>query len=163
MSNRSLKNGENISPSNSSQPNLNRRLKKAVSLEGFVCLLVLVVFFGVLGYKMGFINAINTLLNTAHDLLMNTVFRIMAIAVVAGAIGSILTEFGVISLANKILSPLMEPLYGLPGASVISVFTTYLSDNPAVLTLAEDRRFRRYFKKYQLPALTNLGTAFAWD
>ena len=160
MSNRSLKNGENISPSNSSQPNSNRRLKKAVSLEGFVCLLVLVVFFGVLGYKMGFINAINTLLNTAHDLLMNTVFRIMAIAVVAGAIGSILTEFGVISLANKILSPLMEPLYGLPGASVISVFTTYLSDNPAVLTLAEDRRFRRYFKKYQLPALTNLGTAF---
>ncbi|SHD77526.1 CD0519/CD1768 family membrane protein [Schnuerera ultunensis] len=109
---------------------------------------------------MGLINAINTLLNTAYDLLMNTVFQIMAIAVIAGAIGNILTEFGVISLANKLLSPLMEPLYGLPGASVISIFTTYLSDNPAVLTLAEDKRFRRYFRKYQLPALTNLGTSF---
>lgn len=38
--------------------------------------------------------------------------------------------------------------------------TTYLSDNPAILTLADDASFRRYFKRYQLPALTNLGTAF---
>ncbi|WP_330216556.1 nucleoside recognition domain-containing protein, partial [Schnuerera ultunensis] len=121
---------------------------------------IIIGFFTILGSKMGLINAINTLLNTAYDLLMNTVFKIMAIAVIAGAVASILTEFGVISLANKLLSPLMKPLYGLPGASVISIFTTYLSDNPAVLTLAEDRRFRRYFKKYQLPALTNIGTSF---
>ncbi len=136
------------------------KLKKAVGLEGFVCLAIIIGFFTILGSKMGLINAINTLLNTAYDLLMNTVFKIMAIAVIAGAVASILTEFGVISLANKLLSPLMKPLYGLPGASVISIFTTYLSDNPAVLTLAEDRRFRRYFKKYQLPALTNIGTSF---
>ena len=37
---------------------------------------------------------------------------------------------------------------------------TYLSDNPAILTLADDDGFRCFFKKYQLPALTNLGTAF---
>ena len=36
----------------------------------------------------------------------------------------------------------------------------FLSDNPAILTFADDDNFRRYFKQYQLPALTNLGTAF---
>lgn len=136
------------------------KLKKAISIEGFLCLAIFIGFFTIIGIKMGFINSINTLLNTAYDLLMKTVFYIMAIAVVAGAIASILTEFGVIALANRALSPLMGPIYGLPGASAISVFTTYLSDNPAVLTLADDIRFRRYFKKYQLPALTNIGTAF---
>lgn len=140
------------------QENIN--LKKAISIEGLACLILLIGFFTILGVKMGFINSINTLLNTAYDLLMNTVFRIMAIAVVSGAISNILTEFGVVSIANKILSPLMKPIYGLPGASIVSVFTTYLSDNPAVLTLADDKIFRRYFKKYQLPALTNIGTAF---
>lgn len=136
------------------------RLKNAVSIEGIICLILLIGFFAILGTKMGFINSISTLLNTAYDLLVNTVFYIMAIAVVAGAIASILAEFGVIALANKLLSPLMKPIYGLPGASVMSIFTTYLSDNPAVLTLADDKRFRRYFKKYQLPALTNIGTAY---
>lgn len=136
------------------------RLKKAVSFEGIICLVLFIGFFVALANKMGFINSISTLLNTAYDLLINTVFYIMAIAVVAGAIANILTEFGVIALANRLLSPLMKPIYGLPGASVMSIFTTYLSDNPAVLTLADDKRFRRYFKKYQLPALTNIGTAF---
>lgn len=135
-------------------------LKKAISLEGFICMGIIISLFSILGSKMGFINVVNTLLSTAYDLLLNTVFQIMAIAVIAGAMANILTEFGVISIINKLLSPLMKPLYGLPGASVISIFTTYLSDNAAVLTLAEDRRFRKYFKKYQLPALTNLGTSF---
>ncbi|WP_353095349.1 hypothetical protein [Tissierella praeacuta] len=136
------------------------KLKKAVSIEGFICLAIVISFFTVLGMKMGLINSINTLLNTAYDLLMHTVFYIMAIAVVAGAVANILTEFGVIALANKLLSPLMAPIYGLPGASAMSVFTTYLSDNAAVLTLADDKRFCRYFKEYQLPALTNIGTSF---
>lgn len=135
-------------------------LKKNISTEGFVCLGVLILFFAGLSHYMGGMNMINTLLNTAYDLLMTVVFRIMAIAVIAGAVAYILTEFGVIAIANSLLAPLMKPLYGLPGASIIAVFTTYLSDNPAVLALADDRRFRKYFKKYQLPALTNLGTAF---
>lgn len=135
-------------------------LKKAVSLEGFICIGLIGGLFSILASRMGFINVINTLLATAYDLLLNTVFQIMAIAVIAGAMANILTEFGVISIINKILSPLMKPVYGLPGASVVSIFTTYLSDNAAVLTLADDRRFRKYFKKYQLPALTNLGTSF---
>lgn len=137
-----------------------RRLKKAVSIEGVVCLIVFLVFFITMGSAMGTVNMLNTLMNTAFKLLLETVLYIMAIAVMAGAISGLLSEFGVVSLVNKLLSPLMGPIYDLPGASTIGVVTTYLSDNPAILTLAEDKGFRRYFKKYQLPALTNLGTAF---
>ena len=136
------------------------RLKNAISLESLFFLIVFGVIFGTLGSQMGGTNMLNTMMNTAYDLLINTVFYIMAIAVVAGAFAGLLTEFGVVAAINKILSPLMKPLYGLPGASIVGVVTTYLSDNPAILTLADDPNFRRYFKKYQLPALTNIGTAF---
>ena len=136
------------------------RIKKAFSLEALVFLVTVVGVFGGLAGKMGTVNMLNTMMNTAYDLLMNTVLYIMAIAVIAGALSGLLTEFGIVAAINKILSPLMRPLYGLPGASVVGVVTTYLSDNPAILTLAEDDNFRRYFKKYQLPALTNIGTAF---
>ena len=54
----------------------------------------------------------------------------------------------------------MRPLFGMPGAAALGVVTTYLSDNPAILTLANDQEYRRYFKAYQVPALTNLGTSF---
>lgn len=135
-------------------------IKKAFSLETMIFLVVFGIIFGALGSRMGVVNLMNTILNTAFDLLMNTVFYIMAIAVIAGAVSGLLTEFGVVAAINKILSPLMRPLYGLPGAAVVGIMTTYMSDNPAILTLAEDDNFRRYFKKYQLPALTNIGTAF---
>ncbi|WP_040192956.1 CD0519/CD1768 family membrane protein [Clostridium culturomicium] len=137
-----------------------RRLKKAVSAEGIIFLILFLGFFVTLGSVMGIINMFNTLMNTAFRLLIDTVFYIMGIAVLAGAISGLLSEFGVVALINKLLSPLMGPIYDLPGASTIGVVTTYLSDNPAILTLADDKGFRRYFKKYQLPALTNLGTAF---
>ena len=48
----------------------------------------------------------------------------------------------------------------MPRVAAPGIVTCYLSDNPAILTLAEDHNFRQYFKKYQLPALTNIGTAF---
>lgn len=137
-----------------------RRLKKAVSAEGIIFLVIFLGFFFTLGSIMGTINMFNTLMNTAFRLLIDTVFYIMGIAVLAGAISGLLSEFGVVALINKLLSPLMGPIYDLPGASTIGVVTTYLSDNPAILTLADDKGFRKYFKKYQLPALTNLGTAF---
>ncbi|WP_312647317.1 CD0519/CD1768 family membrane protein [Aminipila sp.] len=135
-------------------------LKKAFSLETLVFIGIFGAIFYALGTTMGPINMVNTLMNTAYSLLINTVLYIMAIAVIAGAVSGLLTEFGVVAAINKILSPLMKPLYGLPGASIVGVVTTYLSDNPAILTLAQDDNFRRYFKKYQLPALTNIGTAF---
>ena len=127
-------------------------LKKAVGLEVFVFLLLFMGFFVALCTEMGTVNMFNTMMNTAFDLLLNTCFYIMAIAV--------FSEFGVISLLNKLLSPVVKFVYGLPGASAVGIFTTYLSDNPAILTLAHDNTFRRYFKRYQLPALCNIGTAF---
>jgi hypothetical protein len=138
----------------------NKPLKKAISTEAFIFLVIFMGIFLGIGSVMGTINMFNTLMNTAYRLLMDTVFYILAIAVLAGAISALLSEFGVVSIINKILSPLMKPLYDLPGAATIAVLATYLSDNPAVLTLADDKGFRRYFKKYQIPALTNLGTAF---
>ena len=135
-------------------------LKKAVGPEVFVFLAAFLGLFVLLCSKMGTTNMFNTLMNTAYSLLMDTVFYIMAIAVLAGAVSSLFSEFGVISLMNKLLSPVVKFLYGLPGASAVGIFTTYLSDNPAILTLAHDNTFRRYFKRYQLPALCNIGTAF---
>ena len=135
-------------------------VKKAVSKEVFIFLALFLAFFVLIGWKMGTVNMFNTMMATAFDLLINTVFKIMAIAVLAGAVSALFSEFGVISLLNKLLSPVIRVVYGLPGASAVGVFTTYLSDNPAILTLASDSNFRRYFKKYQLPALCNIGTAF---
>lgn len=135
-------------------------MKKVYSLE---TLLFLIIFFGLFGYLgsiMGLSNMMNTLMNTAYALLLDTVFYIMAISVIAGAVGSLFIEFGVIAVINNILSPLMKPLFGLPGASAIGMLSTFLSDNPSILALADDPSFKRYFKKYQLPALTNLGTGF---
>ena len=136
------------------------KTKKALSLETVIFLAIVVVVFGTLGNGMGAVNMVNTLLNTAFALLMDTVFYIMAIAVIAGGLSGLLTEFGVVAVINKLISPLMKPVYGLPGAGIVGIVTTYLSDNPAILTLAEDNNFRRYFKKYQMPAINNLGTAF---
>ena len=135
-------------------------VKKALSLETLIFLAIAGFILWMFSSRMGLVNMLNTMMNTAYDLLINTVLYITAIAVIAGAKSGLLSEFGVLALINKKLTPLMNPLYGLPGAAVIGVLTTYLSDNPAILTLAEDDNFRRYFKKYQLPALTNIGTAF---
>ncbi|MBQ2160875.1 MAG: hypothetical protein II444_03480 [Firmicutes bacterium] len=129
-------------------------------LEPIVFTAIFLLIFGSVGHKMGLVNMLSTLMNTAYDLLINTVFYIMAIAVLAGAFGAVLSEFGVIALINTIVSPLMKPLYGLPGAASVGIMTTYLSDNPAILALADDKAFIKYFKKYQVPALTNIGTAF---
>jgi hypothetical protein len=137
-----------------------QRYKKELGLETF---LFPVFFFGVfalLSWKMGLANALNTMMNTAYALLMETVLYLTAICVIMGAISALLSEFGFVSLANRVLQPLMKPVYGLPGAASLGVVTTFLSDNPAILTLAEDQHFRHFFKKYQFPALTNLGTAF---
>ncbi len=129
-------------------------------LKAALFFFVFLLIFSVFAVPMGLGNAINTLMNTAYRVLMDTVFYIMAIAVIAGALSNLLTEFGVVALLNKLLSPLMKPLFGMPGASALGIVSTYLSDNPAILTLADDRKFRQYFKAYQIPALTNLGTAF---
>jgi hypothetical protein len=84
----------------------------------------------------------------------------MAVIVLAGAFTSFISEFGIVNIANRLLSPLMKPLFGLPGATSIGVVATYLSDNPAIMPLAGDKEFLKYLKRWQLTTLVNLGTVF---
>lgn len=128
--------------------------------EGIICLLVVGGLFYYLGVQMGAANMLNTFMHTAHDLLLNTVFYLMAICVLTGAIGKIFMDFGVVKLMEKALRPLMRPLFNLPGVASLGAAMTFLSDNPAIISLAHDKRFASYFKKYQLISLTNFGTAF---
>ncbi|TQQ85866.1 hypothetical protein EXD82_01235 [Peptacetobacter hominis] len=139
---------------------MEKKKVKAVSTETFVFLAVLILVFGYIGRIMGVGPMFKTMMATAHDLLLQTVFLIMALAVLAGALSALLSEFGVIALINKIFAPIMKPVYGLPGASITGAVATYLSDNPAIISFAKDKSFTQYFKKYQTPALCNLGTAF---
>ncbi len=128
--------------------------------EAFVFLLISGGILWYLGSKMSASNLLSSIMNTAHDLLLNTVFYIMAITVLAGAFGKLMIEFGVVRLLEVILAPLMRPLFNLPGVASIGALMTFFSDNPAIISLAKDKNFRAYFKKYELISLTNFGTAF---
>ncbi len=130
------------------------------SFEAILFLLLFFAFFGLLAWKMTLPKMLNTFMQTAYHLLLETVFYIMAICVLMGAISKLLIEFGVVRLLENILRPLMKPLYNLPGVAALGAIMTFMSDNPAIITLAHDKNFNRYFKKYQLVSLTNFGTAF---
>lgn len=136
---------------------LNSTRKK---LSGVPCLLIVVGIFTGLALKMGAANMLNTIMHTAHDLLLNTCFFLMAVCVITGAIGRLFVEFGVVDLLEKGLRPLMKPLFNLPGMASLGAVLTFLSDNPAIITLSQDKRFASHFKKYQFISLTNFGTAF---
>lgn len=129
-------------------------------LGGIICLAIVIGIFGGIGSVMGLPNMLNTIMKTAHDLLLNTVFYLMAICVITGALGRIFVEFGVVGLLERLLRPLMKPLFNLPGVASLGAVMTFLSDNPAIISLAKDKRFSTYFKKYQFISLTNFGTAF---
>ena len=126
-------------------------------------IIFLILFFGFfigLSIKMSLPNMLNTFMNTAYKLLIDTVFYIMAITVMTGAISKLFVEFGVVVLLEKMLKPLMKPLYNLPGVASLGAVMTFLSDNPAIITLSKDKTFSRYFKQYQIASLTNFGTSF---
>ena len=127
---------------------------------GIICLAVFIVLFGYLGSEMGTANMLNTIMNTSHKLLLDTVFYLMAICVLTGAIGKLFVEFGVVNLLEKLLRPLMKPLFNLPGVASLGAVLTFLSDNPAIISLAQDKKFASYFKKYQFISLNNFGTSF---
>lgn len=133
---------------------------KVSAPSGCLCLLIVLGLFWLIGQKMGVANMLNTIMHTGHDLLLNTVFYLMAICVITGAIGRLFVEFGVVTLIEKLLRPLMKPLFHLPGVASLGAAMTFLSDNPAIISLSQDRRFSSYFKKFQYISLTNFGTAF---
>lgn len=129
-------------------------------LEAGIFLIIFFGIFGALGSIMGVPNMLNTLMNTSYSLLIETVFYIMGITVLSGALGKLLIEFGVVRLLEVVLRPMMKPLFNLPGVAALGGVLTFLSDNPAIIALSKDRNFSQYFKKYQLISLTNFGTAF---
>lgn len=130
------------------------------SIEALIFLMVFIGFFWLLAWKMTLPKMLNTFMQTAYSLLMETVFFLMAVCVLTGAIGKLLVEFGVVRLLENILRPLMKPLYNLPGVAALGALMTFLSDNPAIIGLSKDKNFNQYFKQYQLVSLTNFGTAF---
>ena len=139
--------------------------KQSFSLSRYIptgvpCLVIVIALFWYVGKIMGLANMLNTLMHTAHDLLLNTVFYLMGICVLTGAVGRLFVEFGVVKLLENILRPLMRPLFNLPGVAALGATMTFLSDNPAIISLSQDCRFCRYFKKFQYISLTNFGTAF---
>ena len=127
---------------------------------GIPCLLIVFGIFAYIGSVMGVPEMLNTIMHTAHDLLLNTCFYLMAICVITGAIGHLFVEFGVVKLLEKLLRPLMRPLFNMPGVAALGAVLTFLSDNPAIISLAKDKRFGSFFRKYQFISLTNFGTAF---
>lgn len=138
----------------------NKRMVKAISKETFIALIAIVGLFTYLGSVMGIDKVFSVMMKTGFDVLINTSFYIMAVAILAGAVAAIFSEFGVIALINKLISPIMRPLFGLPGAAALGATVTYISDNPAILSLAEDEGFDKYFTPAEKATYTNLGTTF---
>ncbi len=133
---------------------------KKTYISGLLCLFWVILIFGIMGHEMGLAPMVKTMMATAHDLLLNTCFFLMAVCVLTGALGRILIEFGVVAMLQKILHPIMKPIFNLPGVASLGGVMTFLSDNPAIITLTKNKGFTRYFKKYQFISLTNFGTAF---
>ena len=105
-------------------------------IEAAIFIIIFGLFFGLLGTKMGTANMLNTIMNTAHDLLLNTVFYLMGMCVVTGALGKIFTEFGVVNLLQKALKPVMRPVFHMPGVASLGAILTFLSANPAIIALS---------------------------
>lgn len=141
-----------------------KKLKRAVmqrqTVEGVCFLLLFGTLFTYIGDRMGVGNMLNTIMNTAHDLLLNTVFYLMGVVVLSGAVSKLFQEFGVVRILQFVFGPMMKPLFRLPGVAVLGALMAFLSDNPTVLTLAQDGNFSRFFRRYQLISFINYGTAF---
>ena len=150
----------NVTTENGMQAERKAKTGGNTYLKGIVCLMWVFVLFGAIAYKMGVAPMMKTMMATAHDLLLNTCFFLMAVCVLTGALGRILVEFGVVEMLQKILHPVMKPIFNLPGVASLGGVMTFLSDNPAIITISKDKEFARYFKKYQFISLTNFGTAF---
>lgn len=134
--------------------------EKTIRWDTAAFLLIMALFFGILGFNMGVKNLFSSLMATGYKILMETAFYILAIAVLAGAFSKLASEFGLISILNRVFAPLMKPLYNLPGVAFLGIATTYLSDNPAIIALTREEGYLDYFEEHKVPCLCNLGTAF---
>jgi hypothetical protein len=128
--------------------------------EAFIFVFIFLVVFGYISWNMGMTNMTNTIMNTAFFLLKDVVLYLMGVMVLAGAMGRLMIEFGVIRLIETVLAPLMRPLFNLPGTAALAGLMSFVSDNPAIISLAHDKTYSRGFKQFELISLTNYGTAF---
>lgn len=129
--------------------------------RGIPCLIVIIGLFGYLSSVMGFTNMLNTIMRTAHDLLLNTVFYLMAMCVLTAALSRIFSVFGVVDLLQRMLKPVLRPLFNLPGVSSAGALMTFLSDKPTIISVAKNPLFARYFKRYQHISLVNFAGSYA--
>lgn len=129
--------------------------------RGIPCLIVIIALFGYLSSVMGFTNMLNTIMRTAHDLLLNTVFYLMAMCVLTAALSRVFSVFGVVDLLQRMLKPVLRPLFNLPGVSSAGALMTFLSDKPAIISVAKNPLFARYFKRYQHISLVNFAGSYA--
>lgn len=129
--------------------------------RGIPCLIVILLMFGYLASVMGFTNMLNTVMKTAHDLLLNTVFYLMAMCVLTGALSRIFSVFGVVDLLQLMLKPVLRPVFRLPGVSSAGALMTFLSDKPAIIAVAKNPQFARYFKRFEHISLINFAGSYA--
>jgi hypothetical protein len=134
--------------------------KNPVTLESYIVLFVFLALFAIFSFEMGIANFLNTMINTSFYLLVNVAFWIMGVAVLTGAMAGVFSEFGIIALVNNLFRPFVRLLYRLPGVAGMGAISSYVSDNPAVISLYKEKEFRKQFKPYQIPVLCNLGTSF---
>ncbi|MBO4556236.1 MAG: hypothetical protein J5706_05700, partial [Elusimicrobiales bacterium] len=107
-----------------SEKKTNSKVVLVKKLEPYIFLALFLLIFGSMSHQMGLRNMFKTMMYTAHDLLLNTVFYIMAICVLAGALSDMFAEFGVIGVLQKVLQPLMKPIFNLPGAASLAAVMT---------------------------------------
>ena len=129
--------------------------------RGIPCLVLIIALFGYMAMVMGFTNMLNTIMKTAHNLLLNTVFYLMAMCVLTAALGRVFSEFGVVDLLQKMLKPVLRPVFNLPGVASGGALMTFLSDKAAIISVAKNPQFARYFKRYQYVSLVNFSGSFA--
>ena len=79
-----------------------KKTKKAVSKESYLILVLAILTFTYLSSQVGSLGLLfKIIMATAHELLIDTVFMILAISVLAGGFAALLSEFGVIHLLNQ--------------------------------------------------------------
>ena len=89
---------------------MDKTIKKDVGPEVFIFLAAFLGLFIYMGSIMGGTNMIKTMMMTSYDLLMNVCLYLMAVAVLAGGISAIFSEFGVIALVNRLVSKIIKPI-----------------------------------------------------
>ena len=74
--------------------------KKELGIEAPIFIVIFLGFFIYIGSIMGGTNMISTIMNTAFDLLINVCLYLMAVAVLAGGVSAIFSEFTIITVSD---------------------------------------------------------------